>query len=619
MKFRVASIFSDNMVLQRDKKVCIFGEAEDNALITVNYSDYAASVVASNGRFKLWLPAMPATIYESDDVMSCGSDMTITAQFPSDRGEAGSESFSVAGGSVEESLYRPETAEVIFKNVVVGEVWLAGGQSNMEYELQNMTGAEEIFEGRDAGSAYNDHVRFYYTQKKSYIDEDFLKSESETRWEVFTDEGVKVWSAAGFLFARQLAEKLGVVVGVVGCNWGGTSASHWIDRESILSNEETRIYVDEYDEKTKDKTPEEQKEEYDKYVEHITWWDAEAKKIWAVRPDASWDELIEKLGPNQWPGPVCMFTPFRPAGLYECMISRIMPYTLRGVIYYQGESDDHRPDSYHALFSILIRKWREYFEDPELPFIHVQLPCCRYGVDPDWKNWPPIREAQMKVFKEGLADGIAVAIDCGEFNDIHPKDKRVVADRLAKQALYKVYGLIPEREAFGPILDKAVDAEEYYGMMGEMTDGTAVDKVAANSGDNPAPDSNDNRLYLIFDHAGQGFVIKNYNQSDLPGAHETDIINNDGIVGFEIAGEDKEFVPAHVEIPGMITEKKMVIDNHMVSDSNVINDEQKNVIILSSDKVPEPRYARYIWTNYGTASLYGAASDIPMAPFNTAI
>ena len=157
--------------------------------------------------------------------------------------------------------------------------------------------------------------------------------------------------------------------GVVGCNWGGTSASHWIDRDSILSDDETRIYVDEYDEKTAGKSAEEQKKEYDKYVEHITWWDAEAKKIWAVRPDASWDELIDKLGPNQWPGPVCMYTPFRPAGLYECMISRIMPYTLRGVIYYQGESDDHRPEAYYKLFSILIRKWREYFEDPELPFI----------------------------------------------------------------------------------------------------------------------------------------------------------------------------------------------------------------------------------------------------------
>ncbi len=612
MKFRVASIFSDNMVLQRDKKICIFGEAEDDTLVTVSYLDYVTSAIAENGRFKLWLPPMDATKYDKDNVMNCGSDMVITAQFRADQHDAGSENTLVDGGSDERSLYRPETAEVTFKNVVVGEVWLAGGQSNMEYELQNMTGVEEIFSYRDkllqsieitdnttennktesdGINSYSPCVRFYYTQKKSYIDEDFLKSERETRWEVFTDEGVKIWSAAGFLFARQLADKLGVIVGVVGCNWGGTSASHWIDRDSILSDDETRIYVDEYDEKTAGKSAEEQKEEYDKYVEHITWWDAEAKKIWAVRPDASWDELIDKLGPNQWPGPVCMYTPFRPAGLYECMISRIMPYTLRGVIYYQGESDDHRPEAYYKLFSILIRKWREYFEDPELPFIHVQLPCCRYGVDPDWKNWPPIREAQMKVFKEGLADGIAVAIDCGEFNDIHPKDKRVVADRLAKQALYKVYGLIPESEAFGPILNKAVDAEEYCRMMGEMTD---------------LADVKNDQLYLIFDHAEQGFVIKNYNQSELPGAHETDIINNDGIIGFELAGEDKEFYPAHVEIPGMTTEKKTDMDN-------------KNVIILSSDKVPKPKYARYIWTNYGTASLYGVASDIPMAPFNTEI
>lgn len=605
MKFKVAAIFSDNMVLQRDKRICVFGEAEDDIWVTISFLDQKVSAVSRDGHFKLWLEPLPATVLDGADPLHCGSDMVITAR----KNESGSNTEpeyeqNVRPGGV--SDYQSTDSEsgqsaidsgsdeicTVFRNVVVGEVWLAGGQSNMEYELQNMTGAGEIFgQGSDDITKNRNNVRFYYTQKKGFIDDEFIISESKTRWELFTDEGVKYWSAVGFLYAAHLASRLGVIVGIVGCNWGGTSASAWIDRESLISNDETRIYVDEYDEKVAGRSQEEQKAEYDGYVKRITKWDAEAQKIWAEKPDTDWDEMIARLGPNEWPGPMNMYNPFRPAGLYECMISRIMPYTLKGVIYYQGESDDHRPGCYYTLFSMLIRMWRRYFEDEELPFIHVQLPMHRYAADPDMKNWCVIRDAQMKVFLNGLSDGIAVIPDCGEFNEIHPKDKRVVADRLSKQALFNIYGLLPEEEAFGPILNKTVDAEEYCRMMGEMTD---------------LADVKNDQLYLIFDHAEQGFVIKNYNQSELPGAHETDIINNDGIIGFELAGEDKEFYPAHVEIPGMTTEKKTDMDN-------------KNVIILSSDKVPKPKYARYIWTNYGTASLYGVASDIPMAPFNTAI
>ena len=255
MSFRVASIFSDNMVLQRDKRVAVFGEAEDGTAITVSFLGQEVSTTAEGGRFKLWLNPMPATEIESSDgsgdiscgdtdVMHCGSDMIITAKLPQNDKSV---DVGYIGNGALNDVVDDGIIKKTFKNVVVGEVWLAGGQSNMEYELQNMIGGEEIMNTIDD---YSPFVRFYYTQKKSFIDEDFLKSESETRWEIFTDEGLKFWSAVGFLFARKLAEKLGVIVGVVGCNWGGTSASHWIDRESILSDEATRIYVDEFDEKT---------------------------------------------------------------------------------------------------------------------------------------------------------------------------------------------------------------------------------------------------------------------------------------------------------------------------------------------------------------------------------
>lgn len=630
MKFKVAAIFSDNMVLQRDKRICVFGEAEDDIQVTMSFLDQKVSAVSRDGRFKLWLEPLPATVLEGEDPLHCGSDMIITARKTGSGSntEPDYEQNVSPGGVSDDQSTASESGQsaidsgsddicTVFRNVVVGEVWLAGGQSNMEYELQNMTGAGEIFgQGSDDITKNRNNVRFYYTQKKGFIDEEFIISESKTRWELFTDDGVKYWSAVGFLYAARLASRLGVIVGIVGCNWGGTSASAWIDRESLVSNDETRIYVDEYDEKVAGRTPEEQKADYDGYVERITKWDAEAQKIWAEKPDTDWDEMIARLGPNEWPGPMNMYNPFRPAGLYECMISRIMPYTLKGVIYYQGESDDHRPGCYYTLFSMLIRMWRRYFEDEELPFIHVQLPMHRYAADPDMKNWCVIRDAQMKVFLNGLSDGIAVIPDCGEFNEIHPKDKRVVADRLSKQALFNIYGLLPEEEAFGPILRDIIlpgGAENYSS--GASGDVTAV------SGDATACTG---KLMIVFDYAEKGFVIKNYNHSDLAKAHETDIINNDGIIGFEIAGADKEFYPAYVEIPGLnegckagpgaICEETGSMQEH---DKAVCL--KKNVIILSSDKVSEPCYARYLWTNYGTVSLYGADSDIPMAPFDSSL
>ncbi|SEF93073.1 sialate O-acetylesterase [Eubacterium ruminantium] len=567
--FRLSAIFSDNMVLQQGKRTAVFGDAEDGTKISVRFLDKEVNTVASGGSFKLWLPAMRATdISEAgtEGVLKIGSDMIVTAELPDN-----------PDGADEEKIIRK-----IFKNVVVGEVWLAGGQSNMEFELQNMTGGKEILEGIDVENAeYSNYVRFYYTQKKAFIDEDFLKSEAETGWDTFSADNSKCWSAAGFLYGRILAAKLGVIVGIVGCNWGGTSASAWIDRDAILSDESTAVYVTEYDEQVKGKSLEQQKKEYEEYEISIAEWDRAAAPIWEKDPHISWEDIQKLLGPNLYPGPMGAYNPFRPAGLYECMISRIMPYTLRGFIYYQGESDDHRPESYYRLFSILIKKWREYFEDDTLSFLAVQLPCHRYFADPDKKNWCIIREAQMQVFKDGLADGIAVAMDAGEFSEIHPKDKRAVADRLARQALYKVYNVMDEEEAFGPLLAGA-----------EISDEAVV---------------------LHFDHAEEGFIIKNINASDNPVAHETDIINNDNIIGFEIAGEDMKFYPANVSCNIYNEEKREYIKTGSF-DNGRMND-----IILSSPDVKAPKAVRYLWTNYGTVSLFGKTTGIPAAPFNISV
>ena len=211
-----------------------------------------------------------------------------------------------------------------------------------------------------------------------------------------------------------------------------------------------------------------------------------------------WEKANEILGDKNWPGPINCVNPFRPTGLFETMVSRVCPYTIKGFLYYQGESDDHKPDSYYTLLTSLIRLWREKWGDDELPFIIVQLPMFKYAADPDYKHWCKIREAQMRAYKTVKNTGIAVISDCGEFNEIHPKDKVPVGERLCLQAEKLFYGM--DVKAFGPIYKSL----EYK-----------------NGG-----------IELSFDHAENGFVVKGEAQ------------------GFEIAGKDEEFVKADITING---------------------------------------------------------------------
>lgn len=214
----------------------------------------------------------------------------------------------------------------------------------------------------------------------------------------------------------------------------------------------------------------------------------------------TWDKVQEILGPCQWPGPKSCMNPFRPSGLYNTILKRLVPYTLRGFLYYQGESDDHKPGMYQKLLTRLIKQWRADWEDQTLPFLFVQLPMHRYKDTPDKQNWCLIREAQMNTYQTVKNTGIAVILDCGEFNEIHPKDKRPVGERLALQALYQVFHRINAEDAFGPIYRSF----EYL----------------------------EGGIELSFDYAQDGFEVRGeYN-------------------GFEIAGEELVYQPAKYEIKG---------------------------------------------------------------------
>lgn len=455
-EFRAAAVFSDHMVLQRNKNIKVFGWGKDNSVVTVSFRGITVKSKVKDGHWKAILPPM-----EAGD----GYEMNI---FCNDK-------------------------VITFRDIAIGEVWLAGGQSNMEFELQNCIGGQDVLENDT-----NPQVRFYYTQKNAFQDERFYEMEQASSWEVFGDKGTKAWSAVGYFYGRKLAKELGVTVGIIGCNWGGTSASAWMSRESLEEDRDLRSYLEEYDKNIADKTLEEQEKEYQDYVSYQENWDKRADICREENPKVTWNELIDSCGPNYYPGPINSYSPFRPAGLYQSMLQRIMPYTLSGFIYYQGESDDHKPHFYQKLLTRLIRQWREDWEDDLLPFLFVQLPMHRYGADPDYKHWCLIREAQMRTYQTVKNTGIAVILDCGEFDEIHPKDKAPVGERLALQALGNVYGKIEEEQAFGPIYRNFI----YI----------------------------DGGMELYFDYAEGGFVV----QGDLS--------------GFEIAREDGQYKEAKASI-----------------------------------------------------------------------
>ena len=452
--FQVAAIFSDNMVLQRKKNVKVFGQGEELSIVSLDFMGRNYTTVVKDNKWCIILPPMSAGV---------GYEMRITSNNDS----------------------------ILFHNIAIGEVYLAGGHSNMEMELRNCKdGLEMLQNDREP------NVRYYYTMKNAVIDDNFYEMESKTAWSEFSEENAKAWSAVAYIFGKRLAKELGVTVGIVGCNWGGTSASCWMSKEALLEDRELSSYIEEYEKSIEGISESEQIDEYNDYLEYHAAWEEESAKLYEENQDISWEEVISICGENKWPGPMGIVNPYRPSGLYECMIKRIMPYTLGGIIYYQGESDDHKPHMYQKLLTRLIKQLRDDQEDLELPFLIVQLPMHRYKADPDKKNWCLIREAQMNTFKTIKNTGIAVCLDCGEFNEIHPKDKTPVGERLALQALYHIYEKINDFEAFGPIYkshvykNSEIEITFHYASDGFIVNGEPYFEIAGLDGDYKVADIN---------------------------------------------------------------------------------------------------------------------------------
>ena len=582
--FTIAAVISNHCVFQRNKNISIFGKAfkddivkaelfdRNNKLLAANETKVIAVAKTSSSSIKPkttiiqppaeWLVQLPPLQAHNN----CTLKITCTQYHKQE-----------AGAPV-------PVIEKVFTDISIGEVWLAGGQSNMEFELQNCTeGPEELKNEKSP------NVRFYYTNKIGWMDDNFYKAEEQTCWQTWDSEYKTAWSAVGYFFAKKLARDLNlannfdpnketITVGVIGCNWGGTSASAWMSREALEKDVDLKTYVDEQIEATKGKSIEQQCKEYDDYEIENNEWQQKCAEIYSKNPDSEWDEVQRQIGVCPWPGPRSCKNPYRPAGLYECMLKRIIPYTIKGVIWYQGESDDHKPHSYAKLFSTMIDVWRTDWHDPHLPFVFVQLPGNRYKQDKDFKHWCLIREAQQKIHDTVKNAWMTCALDLGQYNDIHPKAKKEIAERLEETAICKVYELSTEEKAFAPMLDSFLITQ--------------------------------NKMILSFANAADGFELRSnastkqameyYCQME---ARQGTPVDESTFTGFELAGSDGVFYPAD-----------FVFGKGEGASSSSL--EGKNTITLTSSKVPSPVCARYGWYNYFPVTVYGK-NGLPLAPFRT--
>lgn len=511
MNFEAARIFSDNMVLQYLKPINVFGTGVDGTKLTISITGEEAATVTTTVKDGRWLAVLqPQPAQESVELtISDGTDT------------------------------------VKFTNVAVGAVWLAGGQSNMEYELRNCLTGDESLEKDDPD------VRFYYTQKKCIADDDFFESERHMGWNMFSNkDSAKCWSAVGYYFAKELSQELGVTVGIIGCNWGGTSASAWMERS--YADGETSVYFEEYDAAVSGKTLEELKKDYRDYQEYHRNWEEKSAEYYTTTPDGTWDGCLEYCGPNKYPGPHSPLNPISPGVLYDSMVKRIAPFTMTGVIWYQGESDDHRPEMYYTLLSQMMKNWRDLWND-DLFFVIGQLPMHQWSGEADRKHWCVVREAQARVAKTDRRAALAVLTDCGEFSEIHPRNKVLPAHRFFLAAMNGYY-----------------DAD-FTAADGKSTYNPEVFDIQWNS------DSVD-----IFVSTGLNLEIK-----------------GGEIHGFELAGADGEFVPAVAEL----------------SSRESWNAAEGSEIIHVTG-VAETTAVRYLWTNYtDDITLFDEENGVPLPPF----
>ncbi len=426
------ALFSDGMVIQRQLPVHIWGKADPGEAISVTFRGETKSTAADAlGRWQLYLSP----------------------------GEA--------GGPFELTVRAKNT--IVLRDVLVGDVWVASGQSNMEFQMARVANA-----AAEMAAAKYPNIRMLLVKRNSSYYP--LDDAAVVPWASCTPESVKDFSAVAYFFARELQSKEKIPIGVIESYWGGTLGESWTSLRALSADPglmpafaARAAFMD----KRSEELLEQDKAKRDR---------EQAQAAGQPLPNAPW-----RPDPNSW----------APAFLYNAMIAPLTPFPIRGVIWYQGESNSRviLRSTYERLFQALIRDWRDNWGQGDFPFLFAQISSFK---STPAENWPEIREAQRRAL--GLRNtAMAVTIDIGNPDDVHPTNKQDVGMRLALAARAIAYG--EKLEYSGPLF-RQVTREEHA-------------------------------LRVWFDHAVSGLLAK-------PGE----------LRGFEVAGADGNFVAAEARIEG---------------------------------------------------------------------
>jgi sialate O-acetylesterase len=437
---RLPSVFSSNMVLQQNKEVAIWGWASPQEQIKIigSWNNKTIEVKTSSGAKWMTLLQTP-----------------------------------IAGGPYTVTIEGENT--IVLENILIGEVWVCSGQSNMESSATHSYSFNNAKE--EISNANYPKIRLFQVEKAT---SDTKQEDLTGTWTLCSPETMKSFSGTAYFFARELQNKLDIPIGLIHSSWGGTAAEVWMDKEVI---------------------------------------DA----------DPAFLENSSKLHVKDW-------CPTEAGSAFNAMIAPIIPYAIAGTIWYQGESNTVAPLNYSRLFPALIKDWRNKWGN-EFPFYYVQIAPFKYD-KPDIGVL--LRESQLKAMSVSNT-GMVVISDIGDITNIHPTNKQDVGYRLAQWALAKTYGKT-DISYSGPV---------YKEMKTESK-----------------------KIKLFFDYAQKGLVAKG---GDL--------------THFEIAGVDKQFVPAKAKIIG-------------------------NYIEVSSNKVKEPKAVRFAWDNVAEPNLFNS-QGLPASAFRT--
>jgi sialate O-acetylesterase len=394
------ALFGSHMVLQQGREDRVWGRADPGEEITVRIADQIRTTEAgADGKWSVTLGALKA-----------GGPFTMT----------------VEGTNV-----------VTIDDVLVGEVWLCAGQSNMQWAVREAADGD-----LEALAAHFPRIRLitvphFGTQEP--------RDDFEGRWESCTPETVREFSAVGFFFGRQLHQALDVPIGLVDVAWGGSACEAWIRRDLLESDERFRPLIERWR-----KLEEEHPQALAKHEEDLAGWKAAAAKAQA--------EGKQPPGPPESPEGL-MQGNARPGNIYNGVLAPTIGYGLRGVIWYQGEANTGRAYQYRDLFPLMIRSWRQEWGLGEFPFYWVQLADYKDETpEPAQSDWAELREAQTLTMSTLPNTGQAVIIDLGEGNDIHPRNKQGVARRLVRWALARDYGIdVPYRSPVYRAMERRCD------------------------------------------------------------------------------------------------------------------------------------------------------------------